>query len=254
MAGLPKSKSIRKIRNEKHLRRLIIAIIIALILAVGFYGSIIFATTKPVEKEIEGGKYYHQPYRAQKCDSCHMTAKGEERRLKAPVEELCFTCHKDKAQELTKHSVHQPFSEGKCLVCHEPHKSNNPNLLVEQVNGLCAKCHRELRNRLESSPHSSIDGTKGKGSCLNCHQSHSSDFPSLGVGEPVALCKSCHNQGPTKRNHPVGKPFIDERTGRELTCSSTCHEPHGSEYVPMLRLPNNDSLCLTCHQGVGILF
>jgi len=233
MAGLPK-------------RLLTIAILLTLILTAGFYGSIIFATTKPVEIEIEKGKYYHQPYLAQKCDSCHIVGtEGEGFQLKEPAEELCFTCHKDKSRELTKYSLHKPFSEGKCLICHEPHKSDNPNLLVEETDKLCSKCHSQTRDKLEFSPHSA---------CSTCHKSHSSDFPTLEVDEPVALCQSCHNEGPAERNHPVGKPFIDERTGTELTCSSTCHDPHRNEYPPMLRQPNLDGLCLTCHQGAGDLW
>lgn len=255
MAGLPKNENSQKRRNKKHLRLLIIAILTTLIIVMGFYSAIIFATAKPLKMEIEEGKYYHQPYLAQKCDSCHVAGtEGEGLQLKAPVEELCYTCHRETGQQLTKHSLHKPFLEGKCLDCHEPHKSENSHLLRQPLKELCYQCHGDLKTRLESDAHQSLDGVADRGVCSNCHTSHASDFPPLLTDESVSLCQSCHNQGPRERNHPVGKPFIDERTGGELTCFSTCHDPHGSEYPPMLRQPNLDGLCLTCHQGAGDLW
>lgn len=248
MAGLPKDENQKGRGKRNKLRLLTVTIFFGLMLGAGFYGDIITATTKPKTTEIEKAKYYHLPYLEQKCDTCHLADSDGKVRLKASIEELCFTCHKDKSEELVKYSVHQPFAQGDCLSCHNPHASENRYLLVNETNELCYKCHNDLRGRLESDSHSSIGGAAGTGLCLNCHRPHSSDLAALSTNDPVPFCQSCHNLSEPERNHPVGKPYLDERTGKELTCTSTCHDPHGSTFIYMLRQENNDGLCLTCHQ------
>jgi predicted CXXCH cytochrome family protein len=60
--------------------------------------------------------------------------------------------------------------------------------------------------------------------------------------------------------HPTTPNYWDFHADKPLTCTSTCHDPHGSHYGPMLRVPygsdgaGTDYLCLICHTEVGIKY
>jgi predicted CXXCH cytochrome family protein len=62
------------------------------------------------------------------------------------------------------------------------------------------------------------------------------------------------------RVHPADGRYYDYLAHGPLTCTSTCHDPHGSSYHRMLRLPYNvdgygsDYLCLGCHTKVGLVY
>jgi predicted CXXCH cytochrome family protein len=124
------------------------------------------------------------------------------------------------------------------------------NVLSKEVenNDECLRCHSEMKELFEKSSHGSAKGSVGKGLCLNCHTPHKDNFKSELKNDPILLCKDCHKQGDTKFNHPIGKLIKDENKKSELTCTSTCHNPHGSNIYAMLRdVP--DSLCIKCHQS-----
>jgi predicted CXXCH cytochrome family protein len=58
--------------------------------------------------------------------------------------------------------------------------------------------------------------------------------------------------------HPASPVYWDPVAGRPLTCTSTCHSPHGSSYTRMLRVAylsdgaGSDYICLLCHTAVGL--
>ena len=68
----------------------------------------------------------HAPYAAKQCQACHMKAT---RRLVLPIEELCLKCH---TLNVRKKYIHGPLASGGCKVCHEPHGSTYPFLLVSE--------------------------------------------------------------------------------------------------------------------------
>jgi DmsE family decaheme c-type cytochrome len=139
-------------------------------------------------------KYSHHPMREGKvvCSDCHNPhgSPGDTKLLKEfTVNETCYNCHADKRGPMMWE--HQPVRDN-CLNCHNPHGTNQPRLMVEQMNFLCASCHTGESNNSGAAfgGHGSIP-FRGPGStrfnsalanqrdCLNCHsQVHGSNSPS----------------------------------------------------------------------------
>lgn len=77
------------------------------------------------------------------CSNCHNPHGGfntHQLRATAAQDQVCFTCHTDKAGPFA--FEHAPVKTEGCVVCHTPHGSSNPRLLKRsQVNLLCLECH-----------------------------------------------------------------------------------------------------------------
>jgi len=115
-----------------------------------------------------GGSWHiHEPVK--NCTLCH----GQQRRagsarkvqLVAEVPRLCYTCHQEYAAPATW--VHGPVATGNCLLCHEPHKTQNEFLLRKPVPELCYLCHeeqaiRQIKNHADES----------YARCIDCHDGH----------------------------------------------------------------------------------
>jgi predicted CXXCH cytochrome family protein len=107
--------------------------------------------------------YQHAPYAAKECDSCH--DRNRTNSLIVPKDQLCYNCHDF---PLDKKYVHGPLVSGGCLLCHNPHSSPNPFLLVSAPNVFCFNCHdRDAIPRDE--PHTRTDVQ-----CTFCHDAHMS--------------------------------------------------------------------------------
>lgn len=138
-------------------------------------------------------KYSHHPVREGlvTCSDCHNPhgAAGDTKLLKEfTVNETCYTCHAEKRGPLLWE--HQPVRDN-CMNCHTPHGSNQPRLMVEQMNFLCSSCHSAQSNNSGGAfgGHASIPfrgpgGTQfnsalgNQRQCLNCHsQVHGSNSP-----------------------------------------------------------------------------
>jgi predicted CXXCH cytochrome family protein len=105
----------------------------------------------------------HGPYAAKQCQDCH--GKGTSA-LILPIEELCFKCH---SLDVRKKYIHGPIASGGCKVCHQPHGSNYPFLLVAEPKEFCLYCHdRDAIARNDA--HIGMDTQ-----CTECHDAHSSD-------------------------------------------------------------------------------
>ncbi len=107
---------------------------------------------------------------------------------------VCLTCHT--SIRLTNTNVHPPAAED-CANCHTPHGGDNKFLLSEaDVMTLCQQCHDDVK---KTHFHPMGEGTKdpnrdGPVICTGCHSPHSSDHPSLLLGEPNReLCVRCHD-------------------------------------------------------------
>jgi predicted CXXCH cytochrome family protein len=106
----------------------------------------------------------HGPYASKLCDACHV--KGATNALVAPPNELCAQCH---TIDMNKKFMHGPLTSGDCLVCHDPHSSRYPYLLVSDSGTVCLDCHdRETVAAIEG--HGSLEGN-----CTTCHDAHGSD-------------------------------------------------------------------------------
>ncbi|MCL5024678.1 MAG: hypothetical protein M1497_15190 [Nitrospirae bacterium] len=105
----------------------------------------------------------HGPYAARQCEACHVRGSN---RLVLPIEELCLKCH---TLDLRKKYVHGPLASGGCKVCHEPHGSAYPYLLVAEPKEFCLYCH----NRNDIAKQAAHKGVEAQ--CTSCHDAHSSD-------------------------------------------------------------------------------
>jgi DmsE family decaheme c-type cytochrome len=77
------------------------------------------------------------------CSNCHNQHGGfltRQLRSTAAQDQVCFTCHTDKAGPFA--FEHAPVKTEGCVVCHFPHGSSNPRLLRRSnINLLCLECH-----------------------------------------------------------------------------------------------------------------
>jgi len=113
----------------------------------------------------------HGPYAARLCEGCHLRATNA---LVLPIEELCFKCH---AINLSKKYIHGPLASGSCKICHEPHGSIYPFLLVSEARNFCIHCHEKAAIE-KREVHA---GTEAQ--CTDCHDAHSSDYKYLLKGK-----------------------------------------------------------------------
>jgi len=119
----------------------------------------------------------HKPYQEGLCTDCHP---GESALfLGAGFDKRggCLDCHdhsdmKTRLEEATH--VHGPVAIGNCLICHDPHESLRPHLLLDDERKLCFFCHFE-EDILTGEAHLEI----GDDSCTSCHDPHAEDDPDL---------------------------------------------------------------------------
>jgi len=109
------------------------------------------------------GYLEHGPYAAKQCEACHIKASNK---LVLPIEELCFQCH---SLDIRKKFIHGPIASGGCKVCHDPHGSRYPFLLVSDPKGFCLHCH-DANALAKKDFHARTEAQ-----CTTCHDAHSSD-------------------------------------------------------------------------------
>ncbi len=151
------------------------------------------------------------------CTSCHFTATG-----------------KDAKAHLS--------SASDCVFCHEGIVSAG-NYVISTLddNETCLFCHTEQNPAFQAL------AAHGDLSCTRCHDAHgTSAGPRLRSTE-IALCSNaCHGSGELGRSHPVGPGVIDNLTGAEMTCVSSCHSVHNPA-EPKLLQTESQALCKRCH-------
>jgi predicted CXXCH cytochrome family protein len=99
------------------------------------------------------------------CLSCHTDSLPDEPDLKAPVPQLCTTCHT--AFSHLAGRVHGPVATGQCLICHAPHQASGHALLRQSPPQLCHQCH-EPSNLAQIKNHQSPAFAQ----CQVCHEAH----------------------------------------------------------------------------------
>ncbi len=156
--------------------------------------------------------------------------------------ERCSSCHSALTQ---RRVLHTALEKNDCTVCHKPvtaeagkcqSKTASKWVLVKTEPEICYGCH--ARKDQSRSVHTAVR----QGSCLSCHDAHSSNFPGL-VNDPrEKLCLNCHEVEPllTKRFHhaPVAEGQCLE-----------CHNPHGSDLPAQVRGTSGNEVCLRCHDA-----
>jgi DmsE family decaheme c-type cytochrome len=170
--------------------------------------------------------------------------------------DTCVTCHTDQAV----HGAHArsintrtPMAQLGCEACHGPGKAHadaggDPELMrafremsPDEASSTCTTCH----NRRE---HAMWDGSSHQArqlSCMTCHSVHSpkSEDAQLVKATAIQICADCHRDKVAKVDRSGHMPV---REGK-MTCS-TCHNPHGSANVRLLRAGFSVAeSCTTCH-------
>ena len=175
-------------------------------------------------------------------------------------DETCVTCHESEGKALhqTLHGKSQnartpAAAEGRsCETCHGPGQTHVDTgdktkikrfntLSAKDANASCLSCHTK-------SSHANWQGGMHDArnvSCVTCHSVHSfkSEKAQLKTVTVVQTCESCHKQEAMKVKKAGHMPV---REGK-MECTS-CHSPHGSTNVRMLKVGNtiNES-CASCH-------
>ena len=171
----------------------------------------------------------------------------------------CLGCH-DQQQMGYERSAHHkaadlrtPAAKQGCETCHGPgslHVADAdhvkmPNdfkvMTPAQIDATCTPCHnRGLHALWDGSQHERRDV-----SCVSCHSQHKplSDKGLLKAKTETEICATCHRDKAAKQDRSGHMPL---REGK-MACS-TCHNPHGSTSVKLLRKGESIAeMCTSCH-------
>ena len=194
------------------------------------------------------GAVTHGPVAEGACMKCHAPhASGNSKGLKSDLPALCLDCHDEPmkddnnrdlpslkaAFEDNTMKLHQPFADGDCLCCHDPHVSSHYRLLNDGHNRsfytsyskgkyMCFGCHSEkafsgprtltetnFRNGNLNLHYRHVNRSKGR-SCQTCHHHHASKNAAL-IRERLPFGKSDITITDFKKTQNGGK------------CAPSCH-------------------------------
>jgi predicted CXXCH cytochrome family protein len=213
----------------------------------------------------------HRPVEQGGCISCH-DAHGSvkaEHLLKQEEKALCLSCHKPNAQGFSKahgnyavaqtrctgchdphgsdrkgmlyNTVHKPVASAQCTECHTPASPGKPAMLKAQGVALCNDCHKQQIATMlgKARVHQAV---VDPAACLNCHSPHAARERGLLRGKLTQVCGTCHADTISRQDRSV-TPHAPVRDG---SCA-TCHDPHSSENVLMMKKASTIDQCGTCH-------
>ena len=159
--------------------------------------------------DTESKKSKHDPAGSASCTKCHDPHQSDyPRMIRANVNDLCLDCHNEsfksdgreiqniKATLSETNTIHDPITNGDCIICHLPHDSDFPRLLISEYPvrqfseakvenfELCFLCHdsemitadsteyaTDFRNGKQNLHYFHINGSKGR-NCNLCHNAH----------------------------------------------------------------------------------
>ena len=160
-------------------------------------------------KESQSKEHRHGPLVAG-CTLCH-NPHGDEYRYYLWADgamDICVTCHSDK-RKLVDGDNPVPYLHGiikgaGCVICHNPHASDERFMLRRSVNQLCLGCHQEnldlrIGHPVARHPISGPSEKRRPGrklTCVGCHDPHGSSFQYLLVQTKQGgrLCRGCHRR------------------------------------------------------------
>jgi DmsE family decaheme c-type cytochrome len=98
---------------------------------------------KPEIADFRKNSHHPIPEGRMNCSDCHSIHPTTADRLKVKtLKDKCVTCHADIAGPFAfEHDPVAGWIGGGCNECHNPHGSQNPQLLKSFSRGMCAQCH-----------------------------------------------------------------------------------------------------------------
>lgn len=173
---------------------------------------------------------YHAPYAdGVSCQACHDLQQGMEMRSGNEAE-LCRDCHSSHFTYEAGDWMHGPAALGECRMCHEPHKSEHPDLLTSAQPEICLNCHDG--EALLDRPHH-VTAKAGQDRCGKCHDPHL-------AGNRKLLVDSR-----TYRNRRV-RAFRPQSVHAPYQDRSQCRHCHIAEEGNRVR-DDVDAACRDCH-------
>jgi len=134
-----------------------------------------------------------------------------------------------------------------CAECHT-HEGDQTVLRSDRQ---CAACHAEIASRMAVSKfrHPEMAASGESAACMDCHAFHGAKDKFL-KRDPIQLCadSKCHPASLDEGSHPVG--VRDPRTGKPMTCTSDCHDPHGTPNKYFCKDEPGRALCIRCHEDM----
>ncbi len=175
-------------------------------------------------------------------------------------DDTCATCHEPEGKGLraTLHGKAQnartPAAKTgqSCETCHGPGQAHVDTgdktkikrftaMSAKDVNATCLTCHSK-------GSHAQWNGGMHDArnvSCATCHSVHNpkSEKAQLKTVTAIQTCQTCHKQESMK---VLKSGHMPVREGK-MDCT-TCHSPHGSTNVRMLKVGNTiNETCASCH-------
>jgi cytochrome b subunit of formate dehydrogenase len=239
---------------------------------------------KSVSLHVDGLQFKKSAHSDLECIACHEGFKADEiphaKKIKAVN---CLSCHVGEKLAHYKESVHASKKANgvvaaTCTDCHSTHTiqriSDKESLSRKEFDiGVCAKCHRGVKEGYMASDHGKAleAGTKGAPACIDCHGEHSvqsatNDSSTTNHKKVAAMCLSCHLDNPDVRvkvgpsakfvssyEKSVHGQAVQHGNERAATCTD-CHGSHemrkGSNPVSKVAKRNIAATCGQCHGDV----
>ncbi|MDX2149295.1 MAG: DmsE family decaheme c-type cytochrome [Bryobacteraceae bacterium] len=201
----------------------------------------------------------------QGCESCHgpgkahVEARGGKATIVAfsalrPTQVLdqCLRCHESTLSRANIRRSEHTQSDIVCTSCHSIHRSATPkNLLARGQSSLCYQCHPAVRAQFNMPVKHRVN--EGFMECTDCHNPHGANAPTWRMGvRPRMVHQALGNEEPCLKCHQDKRgPFAFEHPAVRVEGCESCHAPHGSTNLRLLRRPVVFTLCLECHNGGG---
>ena len=157
----------------------------------------------------------HADWKQKDCRNCHVAEKSNEVLAPEAVNKACTTCHdKEAVQDIGQPKLHEAVSDGKCIACHTPHRSQQPHLIRPTADRICTGCHKP--KDFNKAPHPPVV----RANCLLCHTGHkyerehmlkSFDIPASTTA-PATMPAVSGASGPATR--PAPSPAADKKLVR----------------------------------------